>query len=202
MPSTEPVRDLEARRASQRQLLQERVTASIVAAAAELLATRGGATSMADVAAAAGMARATVYRYFPAREALLERVAEVAVSDAGARLADARLGSVPPEEALRRAVRAFFDVGDHFIVLARERIRVDEKRRKEMIDDPLRRLFARGQRSGVFRNDVPPEWLARTLVGIVEAVASTSPAAAGRDDTVDRVSSVFLDGIRREPSLV
>jgi AcrR family transcriptional regulator len=201
MPSSEPIRDLEARRASQRQLLQERVTSSIIAAAAELLATRGSSTSMADVAAAAGMARATVYRYFPTRETLLEHVAEVAVSDAGARLADARLASVPPEEALVRAVRAFFDVGDHFIVLARERVHVDEERRKEIIDDPLRRLFMRGQKSGVFRNDVPPEWLARALVGIVEAVASTAPGVLGRDDTVDRVSSVFLDGIRRAPSL-
>jgi AcrR family transcriptional regulator len=151
---------------------------------------------MADVAGAAGMARATVYRYFPTREALLERVAEVAVAEAGARLADARLGSVSPEEALVRAVRAFFDVGDHFIVLARERIHVDEGQRKELIDDPLRRLFMRGQRAGVFRNDVPAAWLARALVGVVEAAASMSPGSVGRDDTVDRVSSVFLDGVR------
>jgi hypothetical protein len=107
---------------------------------------------------------------------------------------------VTPQEGLVRAVRAFFEVGDYFIVLARERIHVDDRRRKEIIDDPLRRLFVRGQKSGVFRNDVPPEWLARALVGIVEAVASTSPRLVGRDDTVDRVTSVFLDGIRREPS--
>jgi TetR/AcrR family transcriptional regulator, mexCD-oprJ operon repressor len=201
LPSPEPIGDLGVRRASQRQLLQDRVTAAIVAAAAELLATRGS-TSMADVAAAAGMARATVYRYFPTREALLERVADVAVTDAGARLAEARLGSVPPEEGLVRAIRAFFDVGDHFIVLARERVHVDEDRRKQIVDDPLRKLFARGQRSGVFRNDVPPEWLARALVGIVEAVASTSPGVIGRDDTVARVSSVFLEGIRRAPPSV
>jgi TetR/AcrR family transcriptional repressor of mexCD-oprJ operon len=200
LPRPEPVDDLEARRASQRQLLQERVTNAIVAAAAELLATREGTTSMVDVAAAAGMARATVYRYFPTREALLERVAEIAVTDAGDRLADAQLSSVPPEQGLVRAVRAFFDVGDYFIVLARERVQVDEERRKRLLDDPLRRLFTRGQKAGVFRNDVPPEWLARALVALVEAVASTSPRVVGRDDTVDRVSSVFMDGIRRARS--
>lgn len=197
LPSPEPIRDLEERRASQRQHLQERVTATIVAAAGELLAARGSFTSMADVATAAGMARATVYRYFPTREALLERVADVAVADAGARLADARLASVSPEEGLVRAVRAFFDVGDQFIVLARERIQIDAERRKKIIDDPLRRLFMRGQKSGVFRSDVPAEWLAGALLGLVEAAASTPSGPIGRDDTVDRVSSVFLEGIRR-----
>jgi TetR/AcrR family transcriptional regulator, mexCD-oprJ operon repressor len=196
VPKPEPVDDLAARRAPRRQLLQERVSTAIVAAAAELLATRDGTASMADVAAAAGMARATVYRYFPTREALLDRLADVAITDAGARLDEAHLDSVPPEEALVRAVRAFFSVGDYFIVLARERVRVDPARREELIEEPLRRLFARGQKARTFRGDVPPEWLARALLSLVEAVASRRPSL-GRDDTVDRVSSVFLDGIRR-----
>jgi TetR/AcrR family transcriptional regulator, mexCD-oprJ operon repressor len=196
VPKPEPFDDLGARRAPQRQLLQERVSTAIVAAAAELLSTRDGTASMADVAAAAGMARATVYRYFPTREALLDRLADVAIADAGGRLDEAHLDSVPPEEALVRAVRAFFSVGDYFIVLARERVRVDPARREELIEEPLRRLFARGQKARTFRSDVPPEWLARALLSLVEAVASRRPSL-GRDDTVDRVSSVFLDGIRR-----
>jgi TetR/AcrR family transcriptional repressor of mexCD-oprJ operon len=171
------------------------VSKAIVTAAAEVLANRGGAANMADVAAAAGMARATVYRYFRTREALLERVAEVAVSDAGARLAEANLESVSPEEALVRAVRAFFDVGDYFVVLARERVSVEPALRASLIEKPLRRLFARGQKAGVFRSDLPPDWLASALVSVIEDVAS-KPASAGRDDTVERVSSLFLDGIR------
>jgi TetR/AcrR family transcriptional repressor of mexCD-oprJ operon len=188
--------ELESRRTSQRQLLQERVSTAIVVAAAELLATREATASMADVAAAAGMARATVYRYFPTREALLTRVGEVAIGDAGARLQDASLDSVPPQEAVTRAVRAFFDVGDYFIVLARERVQVDPARRRILIEDPLGQVFARGQKARIFRDDVPPEWLASALVSLVEAVAS-SPRPLGRDDTVERVSSVFIDGIRR-----
>jgi TetR/AcrR family transcriptional repressor of mexCD-oprJ operon len=172
------------------------VSGAIVAAAAELLAGRGSAASMADVAAAAGMARATVYRYFPTREALLDRVAAVAVADAGARLDEAHLDSVSPEEGLVRAVRAFFDVGNSFIVVARERMRVDPDQRQALVEEPLRRVFERGQDDGSFRTDVPPAWLATALVSLVEAVASRPPSF-GRDDTVDRVSSLFLEGIRR-----
>lgn len=174
------------------------MSGAIVAAAAELLANRAEAASMADVAAAAGLARATVYRYFPTREALLDRVAEVAIADAGARLEEARLDSVAPAEAVARAVRAFFDVGDYFIVLARERVRVDAARRERLIEQPLRRMFARGQKKRVFRGDVPPEWLASALLSLVEAVSSQGPAL-GRDDTVDRVAGLFLDGIRARP---
>jgi TetR/AcrR family transcriptional repressor of mexCD-oprJ operon len=193
-PESEPIRSLEPPKSPPRHL-QERVSKAIVTAAAEVLANRGAAANMADVAAAAGMARATVYRYFRTREALLEGVAEVAVSDAGTRLAEANLESVSPEEALARAVRAFFDVGDYFIVLARERVSVEPALRASLIEKPLRRLFARGQKVGVFRSDLPPEWLAGALVSVIEDVAS-KPPSVGRDDTVERVSSLFLDGIR------
>ena len=76
---------------------------------------------MNDVAEAAGVARATVYRYFPNREALLDELARAAVSDVEARLASARIDEVAPEEGIARAVRALVDVGDSFVLLARER---------------------------------------------------------------------------------
>src|ERR671934_831261 len=74
-----------------RQALQERVAAAILEAAARLLATGGEQASMNDVAAAAGVARATLYRYFPSRQVLLDELAQLAVADASAGLAGAGL---------------------------------------------------------------------------------------------------------------
>jgi TetR/AcrR family transcriptional repressor of mexCD-oprJ operon len=165
-----------------------------VAAAAELVAT-GSDASMSEVAAAAGMARATVYRYFPTRQALLDRVAEVAAADVGARLHDARLDSVSADEGVVRAVRAFFDVRHYFAVLAGSRVPADDAPREKLIEEPLRQMFARGQKNGEFRSDLPVEWLAASLVNIVASVVSTLPAR-GRDDTVDLVSGLFLEGVR------
>ena len=111
-----------------RQALQQRVAATILDGAARLFAVEGEQASMNDVAAAAGVARATVYRYFPNRQALLDELAQAAVSDADARLASARIDEVAPEEGIARAVRALVDVGDSFVLLARERVRSDPER--------------------------------------------------------------------------
>src|SRR5215212_9374435 len=102
--------------------LQERVSGAILEAAARVLAQRGEQASMGDVAAAAGVARATVYRYFPNREALLEALATLALGQAHERLASARLDAVPVDEGVARAVRALVGIGDPFVALARERV--------------------------------------------------------------------------------
>src|SRR5918911_2194199 len=73
-----------------RQALQERVAAAILEAAARVLAAGGEQASMNDVAAAAGVARATLYRYFPSRQALLDELARVAADEAGTPPASAR----------------------------------------------------------------------------------------------------------------
>jgi TetR/AcrR family transcriptional regulator, mexCD-oprJ operon repressor len=93
-----------------RPALQERVAAAILDGAARLFTVEGEQASMNDVAAAAGVARATVYRYFPNRQSLLDELARAAVSDADARLVSSRIDEVAPEEGIARAVRALVDV--------------------------------------------------------------------------------------------
>lgn len=182
--------------------LQQRVAAAILEAAARLLAHAGGQASMNDVAAAAGVARATVYRYFPNRQALLDRLAEIAVTDAGMRLASARIEEVAPDEAVARAVRALVDVGDYFIALARERVRPAPDEFREKIAGPLGRLFERAQASGDIRGDVPSSWLTESLVALVVGALSATPSL-GREDAIAAITSMFLDGARsRSPSTV
>ena len=108
-----------------RQALQQRVAAAILDGAARMFAVEGEQASMNDVAAAAGVARATVYRYFPNRQALLEELAQAAV--ATPMHGWHRPGSTRwrRRRASSRAVRALVDVGDSFVLLARERVRSD-----------------------------------------------------------------------------
>ncbi|MBV9423063.1 MAG: TetR/AcrR family transcriptional regulator [Solirubrobacterales bacterium] len=184
-----------------RQSLQQRVAAAILDGAAQIFAVQGEQASMNDVAEAAGVARATVYRYFPNREALLDELAQAAVSDVDARLASARIDEVAPEEGIARAVRALVDVGDSFVLLARERLRSDPERFERKLIQPLSRLFERGQVSGDFRGDITSARLTESLIALVVGVLRSTPAL-GKEDMTATITGLFLDGARaRRPRL-
>jgi AcrR family transcriptional regulator len=182
-----------------RKALPERVAAAILDGAAQTLATQGAAASMTDVAAAAGVARATVYRYFPNRQVLLDELAELALRELDERLGSARLDEVPLREGVTRVVRALVDVGDLFIVLARERARPEEVDRT--LSRPVCRLLERGRADAEIRDDLPVQWLTEALLGVALSVLTSSPRR-GREDTVAAIASLVLDGAtRRGPRL-
>jgi TetR/AcrR family transcriptional regulator, mexCD-oprJ operon repressor len=195
--SHEPKNGPEPQVSSRRhQALQERVSAAILDAAAHVIARTPDRASMTDVAAAAGVARATVYRYFPSRQALLEELSRVALADASARLAAARLDEVDLQDGVSAAVRALVDAGDAFIVLARGRLSSTDFDRA--VVTPLRRLLDAALARDEIRSDIPPSWLTESLVGLVVAVASATPVV-GREDTVAATASLFLHGAHARP---
>jgi TetR/AcrR family transcriptional regulator, mexCD-oprJ operon repressor len=148
---------------------------------------------MNDVAAAAGIARGTLYRYFPTRNALVERLREVAIEDAAARLASSRVEQVDPLEGLERTIRAFVDVGDVFIVGVRER-HTGGGEFDASIMTPLRALMERGQAAGMVREDISAAWLSEALLGLV--LAGTSAPQLGKEDTIASIKQLFLEGAR------
>ena len=178
-----------------RQPLQQRVAAAILDGAARILAVQGEQASMNDVAAAAGVARATVYRYFPNRQALLDELARAAVSEADEGLASARIDEVPPEEGVARAVRALVDVGDSFVLLARERVRSEPERFERRVTQPLRELFERGQAAGDIRHDIASALLTESLIGLIVGVLASTPPP-GKEDIIATITGLFLDGAR------
>jgi AcrR family transcriptional regulator len=178
-----------------RQALQQRVAATILDGAARLFVVQGEQASMNDVAAAAGVARATVYRYFPNRQALVDELGRAAVNDADERLASARIDEVAPEEGIARAVRALVETGDSFVLLARERVRSDPELFEGRLTQPLRHLFERGQDTRDFRNDIASSRLTESLIGMVVGVLISSPPL-GKEDMISTVTSLFLDGAR------
>ena len=178
-----------------RPTLQQRVAAVILDGAAQVFAVQGEQASMNDVAAAAGVARATVYRYFPTRETLLDELAQAALGDVDARLAAARIDEVAPEEGIARVVRALVEIGDSFVLVARLRQRSDPTRFEVGLVAPLRRLFERGQAEGDIREDIPSGRLTESLIGLVVGVLTSTPAL-GREDMTATITGLFFDGAR------
>src|SRR6266480_4374359 len=146
-----------------------RTTAAILDAAAHALSEHGRSANMADVAEAAGISRATLYRYYLDREALLDALAAQALADAGSRLADAGLERAPVEEAIERIVRALTAVGDRYAVLVREQVEGDLDEIERLVTAPMRAVFARGLDSGVLRQDLSTEVLLELFGGALQA---------------------------------
>jgi AcrR family transcriptional regulator len=185
---------------SRRQGLRERVASALLEAAATTLARGGDQANMADVADAAGVARATLYRYFPSREALLDALIAYSLEAAGEELKMARLDQVPVEEGVARAVRALVVVGDYFVVLMRERARSSPDGLEQRIATPVRALIERGQSEGELRDDIQAPWLLESLFGVIVSVL-LAPPRLGIEDMVAAITGLFLDGVRaRRPA--
>jgi AcrR family transcriptional regulator len=177
----------------------DRTTAAILDAAAHVLAADGAAASMADVANAAGVGRATLYRYFETRESLLEALAADAVAEAGARLADAGLDGVPVELAIERIVRAIVAVGDRYAVILREEILPDREEVERLLGAPIRAVFARGVRTEVLRSDVTLEILLELFGGLLTStIKLVGQRRVGLEDAAAAVTDVFLQGSRAQ----
>jgi AcrR family transcriptional regulator len=138
-----------------------RTRAAIVAAAEEHLAVHGTAPTVAEAAAAAGVARATAYRYFPTQEALEVEVVDVTPDVAATEAALEELTTtdvvervltlldafnpiaLEKQEHFRRALRVYLDTWLRSRRVGDETPAVREGRRMRWLDvalGPLEKL--------------------------------------------------------------
>jgi len=161
----------------------ERNVEAILDAATELLADRPSA-SMADVAKAAGVVRATLYGHFPSRRELVQAAVDRAVAQATELMEEARIDDGPAGDALGRMIDA------SWLVLERHRALADTaldtighselQARHWPLMDRVRELIERGQAEGAFRDDLPAGWLVATVFGLIHT--ARDEANAGRLD--------------------
>jgi AcrR family transcriptional regulator len=175
----------------------DRTAAALLDAAAHVFSEQGTAANLADVAAAAGVSRATLYRYYPSREALLKALAAYALTELASRLNDAGLERATVKEAVERLARALVAVGDRYSVLAGEQCSPDEADAERLVRAPMRTVFERGIASGHLRQDLTADVLLDLFAGtIMAAIKLTRRHQLGPEEASAAAASVFLDGAR------
>lgn len=186
-----------------------RTPAAILETASHVLAERGDA-SMNDIAAAAGVGRATLYRHFPTRDALMKALVEEATQDLVTRIRDAGLDGTPVAEALHRLLRAIFAVGDRYLVFTREFLTGGHAREyrpdKDVVDQfvaaPIRSVLERGVADGTLRTDLGAEAVVQLFGGlIVGALEGSLQRTLGVEAAAAAVASVFLYGAGRSDTM-
>ena len=183
--------------------IQDRVAEAILDVAANLLAGDGEPPSMAAIAAAAGVGRATLYRHFPTREQLLQALTTAARDATAARLAEADLDAVPVTEAIARVARVVAAGGSKYAALIRRFGALDSAGDAEQqIDTMLRALLQRGIDDGTFRGDISAGELRFLLGSLLQAAARMAAEhQAGVEKAAALITTVFLHGTERRQAV-
>jgi len=166
----------------------------ILLAAARLLADDPTA-SIQRIADEAQVARPTVYRRYPTREALVEAIAQEAIGEFAAVLDQAEAVGEDAATTLGLLIRALARIAvDYPIVL--ESSHAHDATAVERVDE----LIARGQADGVVRTDVAAEVLRYTLFGALSAslrlTRDPSAKGLGAEEIGAQVAAIVVDGLR------
>jgi AcrR family transcriptional regulator len=159
--------------------------------------TRSGANaSLDEIAKQAGVGPGTLYRHFPARDALLEAVYRTEVE----KLAAAERGfadSMPPLEALRAWMLLFIDyiatkkiIAPALNTLAGGPSKVFEASYTQ-IWEAIRTLVKRAIQNGDIRKDLDPIDLLRALIGVSNVASSPDWQQSAR-----RLVDILISGSR------
>jgi TetR/AcrR family transcriptional repressor of mexCD-oprJ operon len=184
--------------------IHDRAVEVIIDAAADLLAQGGEPPTMSEVAAAAGVARATLYRHFPTREQLMQALSTSARDVTAARLAEADLDAVPVPEALARVARVIAAGASKYAALiSRFGLSDYGGDAEQQIGTMIGRLLQRGLDDGTFRGDLTVDELGFLFGQLLQAAARmTAERVAGVEKAAALVTTVFLQGTQSRGSVV
>jgi AcrR family transcriptional regulator len=133
---------------------------------------RDPGSSLAEVAAAAGVGRSTVHRAFPTREALLDVLARTAAARIEAAFERAELQQGPAPEAFGRLLGELLPLADEFGLLASSEVwrKPELQAAWEALDGRLTALVDRGKAEGSLRPELPSMLVVDAFAGLVRSI--------------------------------
>lgn len=175
---------------------------SLIAALA-LAVTKKPRANLQQIAAMAGISKATLYRITPTREQLLEMLYKKAETHIRNSLTDADLYSKHYKEALNCLIKNILAEKELYLFWV-SALWIDLGASKEIhlggynhsfLTQELELFFKEGQRKGLFCIDMPATWLAKSCDYLIYAAAeSTQRGEIGSLSAPDFVEKMFLNG--------
>jgi AcrR family transcriptional regulator len=189
----------------------ERRYREVLDAAATIFADKSYAgASTRDIAERLGVRQASLYYYFPSKEAALAAICELGVRDFIVNL-EAIIGDpgMTASEKLRAAIANHLTplrsrpAADYIRVFLAHRHELPPGSRKAVAElartyqGLVERLFAEGIASGELRGDLPPQLAALAFLGLCNSVISnrSMPRSSTIDIIIDAYARILTEGV-------
>ncbi|MEM7480793.1 MAG: TetR/AcrR family transcriptional regulator [Acidobacteriota bacterium] len=178
-----------------------RSTREAILDTAALVLTESPSASMAALAQAAGVGRATLYRHFPSREELVKELSLEAI-----RLTDEATAPVferyqNAATALREMIEALVPFGDRYHFLANETQAGADPQVASETNRQLSELAAfvdQAKTEGFFADDLPTEWIVAVIDSSIWAAwHSIHRGVMAPGDAARLVYRTLVDGLRQ-----
>ena len=180
----------------------ERTRLQLLEVAAAEFAERGFQhTRISDIVARAGVTQPVFYQYFAGKQAAYDELVGMFAQRLRQEVCRAR-GSddqkdLPVEVRVRRGVRNWLGILQEDP--NRTRIGFFQVDAAEALKDELVEMISENvridQRAGVFRKDIPPEWLSHAFMRVIERFKRREPNAEEREALADFITDMFLEGV-------
>ncbi len=163
--------------------------------------------SMDALAAAAGVGKATLYRYFETKEGLLRACLDDVVRGVGARIEAAEESAAPAPERLAAIVGAMVETFSRHLLplrlITRRQSELHEEWRRSVLDarhalvGVLRRHFERGTAAGLYR-PVDAELVPHMIMGLIRS-GVTHTTGRSQDEITEAICALVLRGCAGGP---
>lgn len=171
---------------------------SLLDAAATVLSQKPAA-SLNEIAQAAGVGRATLYRYFPSREALLRELTIESFERSRQITTSVLAKSKNATEILRNLIIELIPLGDRYHFLLSGPTFEDDPEIAKLYkqeEQELAELVEFLKAEGVVAADIPTAWVSAAFEGLIYAAwTAVHEGYIARRDAPDLLFNTFLKGV-------
>lgn len=186
----------------------ERTRARLLQAAAREFARHGfEAARISDIVARAEVSQPAFYLYFGSKEAVYAEVIDLFRTRLREAISSARLPDDLPADQIHERVR--WSVWTLLEALAADRDLLEvgfyqalaaEDIKAQLVEQVARNVTAE-QAAGFFRTEMPAQFFAECLIGIIERMARAKSSRAEREQQARLIADLLLNGLRVQPRI-